>query len=177
MDDSYSRALQITVSASTLRILGILCYSGNCVMRRGTLVHGFLCSTLMPRLPIGGTVDPVDPVETWFMQPPESRLAISDPWLAGVRLTAWTVRQVGVKGPRVENKGFKAAGSPGRSAGFWSLLYGLERLDGIGWELEEADRGKMGGRIATVVRGWGHGRKLVRLTRRDWDTRSRVVQG
>lgn len=76
-------------------------------MRMSTLVHGFLCSTLMPRLSIGGTVDPVDPVETWFMQPPGIRLAISDPWLAGVRLTAWTVRQVGVKGPRVENKGFK----------------------------------------------------------------------
>lgn len=47
---------------------------------------------------------------------------------------------------------------------------------GIRREVEEADRGNMGGRTTNEARGSGHGRKFVRLTRRVRDTRSRVVQ-
>lgn len=84
----------------------------------------------------------VDPVDAWFMQPPERRLAISDLRVQGSGWPHGLCVEWEFKGPRVEAQGLVVGpGFARRSSGFeafymdsrdWVLLDGRGRMPTVG---------------------------------------------
>jgi hypothetical protein len=127
--------------------------------------HEILCSTLMPRLSIGGPGGSGGSSGCVVHAATGKALGYFRSPGAGVWLAAWTVRRVGIQGS--EGRGPRAGGWAGvceefRIRGF---LHGLEGLGVVGWKRKDADRGSLAGRTDGVIRGWMHEHGLARETR------------